>query len=297
VNGRHRLIQLRLLENVQQPLGDYGVIEVQRVRVLTPGAWQLFESTVNRPAFTLIDEGVNLNMPEIPFVPFYGRRLGFMRGESPLLDLAYLNVKHWQSQSDQDTILHVARVPIIAISGAEQSSDLTVGGTSAVRLPLGATIGFVEHSGAAIGAGASSLSALEQQMIQTGAELLVQQPGTRTATEAANDAEANKSDLLRITEKFEDSMAQCLQFMAEWQNKPDGGKVSLFKDFSSNSLSDASAQLILALQQGGMITKATAVREEQRRGVLSPDIDAAAEIDAVAAEGPALGAVTNGNVQ
>jgi hypothetical protein len=50
----------------------------------------------------------------IPFVPLYGTRLAFMMGISPLRDVAYLNVKHWQSQSDQDTILHVARVPILA---------------------------------------------------------------------------------------------------------------------------------------------------------------------------------------
>jgi hypothetical protein len=46
-----------------------------------------------------------------------------MMGISPLRDLAYLNVKHWQSQSDQDTILHVARVPILAISAGTTTRD------------------------------------------------------------------------------------------------------------------------------------------------------------------------------
>jgi hypothetical protein len=56
----------------------------------------------------------------IPFVPLYGwRRLHV--GISPLRDLAYLNVKHWQSQSDQDTILHVARVPILALIGGDET--------------------------------------------------------------------------------------------------------------------------------------------------------------------------------
>ena len=46
-----------------------------------------------------------------------------------------------------------------------------------------------------VAVGRSELQALEEQMIQTGAELLVSKPGQRTATESANDAEANKSEL------------------------------------------------------------------------------------------------------
>src|SRR5690606_3120495 len=126
-------------------------------------------------------------------------------------------------QSDQDTIMHVARVPILAMVGADDGSTLTVGASSAVRLPIGADLKFVEHSGAAIAAGEAALDKLESQMIQTGAELLVQQPGQRSATEANNDAEANKSELQRIIEGFEDSLDQCLQLMADWAGEATGG--------------------------------------------------------------------------
>ncbi|MGT2493117.1 DUF4055 domain-containing protein [Cupriavidus basilensis] len=67
----------------------------------------------------------------------------------------------------------------------------------------------------------------------------------RTATEAANDAEANKSDLQRIVEAFEDSLDQCLQFTADWLGLPEGGHASLFKDFAAGSLSEPTAQLLL----------------------------------------------------
>jgi hypothetical protein len=49
-------------------------------------------------------------------------RCAFGDGEPPLLDLAYLNVKHWQSQSDQDNILHIARVPILALIGVRTTA-------------------------------------------------------------------------------------------------------------------------------------------------------------------------------
>lgn len=290
IDGRTRLTQLRLRETASVPDGDWGEKEQERIRVLTPGAWQLY-AKAEKGEFALIDEGATVGMDEIPFVPFYGRRLGFMRGESPLLDLAYLNVKHWQSQSDQDTILHVARVPILAVMGADEDTHLNVGASSAVNIPHGGDIKFVEHSGAAISAGAQSLADLEQQMIQTGAELLVKQPGSRTATESAHDAEANKSELLAITESFEDSLDQCLHLLAKWAGHKNAPSVSLYKDFGAASLSEASAQIITALHGAGLISKATAIREQQRRGILSPDIVPETELEQIEQDGPALGAI------
>lgn len=289
VGGVTKLTQLRLAEAAEEDDGEYGTKQVKRVRVLTPGAWELWQSQGDGKDYVLIDDGTT-TLAEIPFVPFYGRRLGFMMGVSPLMDLAYLNVKHWQSQSDQDTILHVARAPILVMIGTDKN-ELVIGASAAVNLPEGGDLKYVEHGGAAIAAGETSLEKLQDQMIQTGAELLMPQPGQRSATEANNDAEANKSELQRIVEAFEDSLDQALWFMAQWARLPDGGHVSVYKDFAAGSLSDAAGQLILAFQQGGLITKRTAIIQAQRIGVLAPDIDPDDEIEAVTDEGPALGAL------
>lgn len=270
------------------PDGLYGTKWVQRVRVYYPGGWQLFEA--DDSAYQLVDEGTT-TLDYIPYVPLYGSREGFMVGASPLLDLAYLNIKHWQSQSDQDTILHVARVPILALIGADDQTRLVLGGSSAIRLPSGGDMKFVEHSGNAISAGKDALADLEQQMIQTGAELLVATPGQRTATEASNDAEANKSDLQRIVEGFEDALDLALEYMADWGNLPRAGSVTLFKDFNLAALSDIQSQLVVTMEQGGLISKATAINELKRRGVLSPEVEPDQEASAVAEQGPALGSL------
>lgn len=297
-NGATVLTQLRLAETKEEDDGEFGIKHEPRVRVLTPGAWAVYMPGAKAEDDWVLEEEGATTLQAIPFAPVYGRKRGFMDGVSPLLDLAYLNVKHWQSQSDQDTILHVARVPILALIGGDDpgvdgtgGTQLTVGASAAVRLPKDGDLKFVEHTGAAIEAGAKSLEALEDQMIQTGAELLVQKPGQRSATEAANDAEANKSELQRITEGFEDSLDQALQFMAAWVNEKQGGHASLFKDFGAATLTEAGAQLVISMQQAGYITKATAIKELQRRGMLAADIDALMELDAVQEEGPALGTV------
>jgi hypothetical protein len=285
LDDQGRLAMLRIGECAEVEDGDYGTRVVDRVRVLRPGSWELHERVGDAVGYQIIEQGTT-NLSAIPFVPVYGQRVATMIGRPPLMDLAHLCVKHWQSQSDQDTILHVARVPILAVIGVDDEKwQLTVGASTAVKLPLQGDMKFIEHTGAAIKAGADSLAALEEQMIQTGAELLVQKPGQRTATEDANDAEGNKCDLQRITESFEDALDQALVFAGQYMGI-DAPRVTLFKDFGAATLSDASAQIILSLQQGGLITRQTAIREQQRRGVLSADIDPEVEASEAANEMP-----------
>lgn len=292
--GRRMLTQLRIAESKTVPDGDFGEKAVERVRVLTPGAWQVWECIdAKSDAWAVVDQGLT-TLDVIPFVPLYGLRKGFMCGAPPLLDLAFQNVKHWQSQSDQDTILHVARVPILYLTGGDDNTVLTIGAGAAVKGPVGSDLKFVEHTGKAIDAGQSALTALEDQMIQSGAELLVKKPGARTATESANDAEGNKSDLQRMVEGFENSLDQALALMARYGKLATGGHVSLFKDFGAADLSAASGQLVISMQQSGLIQRKTAIEEMKRRGELSADIVADDEIEAVDAEGPALGTIGDG---
>lgn len=291
VNGYEKLVQLRLKEQKLIPSGNFGEVEVEQIRVLVPGAWQLWQKN-EKNEYILFDEGTT-TLKEIPFVPFYGNRTGFMTGESPLIELAYQNIEHYQSSSDQQTILHVARVPILTVTGVDDRDNVAIGTSTVSKLPIGATMSYVEHSGAAIGAGRQALLDLEERMRQTGAELLVLQPGQITATQVQSENEANKCALQRIVENFEDALDQCLQYMADWIGEADGGSVELFKDFGAASLSDASAQLLLQTNQAGKISDQTLIAEYKRRGILSADLDFESEQERISEQGPALGIVGN----
>ena len=289
--GVAQLAQLRLKEVAQVEDGEYGVKDVNRVRVLTPGAWALWQEDAG--GWTVLDEGAT-SLNYIPFAPFYGRRIGLMEGAPLLIDLAHQNVKHWQQQSDQDDSVLYARKRLLVFTGVNEGelSAPTSGGSYALRFERpDAKAQVIQGSAESVTVGRSELAALEDQMIQTGAELLVKQPGQRTATEASNDAEANKSTLQSATEDFEDTMDRCLQMTADWLNAGNGGTVSLFKDFGAATLTDASAQLVLSLQGAGLLSKGTAIIEMQRRGIVGPDVDPETEIDKVAAEGPSLGMI------
>jgi hypothetical protein len=288
-NGADRLIQIRLLESVTIDDGEFATKQIEQVRVLTPGMWQLWRKVEGKDDWIVFEEGTT-SLSEIPFVFFYGIRKGFGVGLPPLLELAYQNVEHWQSSSDQQTILHVARVPILTIIGADEA-QITVGAASAIKLPLGGSMEFVEHSGAAIEAGRVSIQDQEERMRQTGAELIVLKPGEVTATQVQSENEANKCTLQRICEIFEDGLDQCLQYMADWVSLPDGGSVSLFTDFGAASLGEASAELLLKANQSGNISNETMFDEWKRRAILSPELEWMDEQDKIEGQNPALGMI------
>jgi hypothetical protein len=289
VGGRWVIDQLRYMEAVDEPDGEFADACIKQVRVLEPGKWRTFRMDARTQKWVMHEEGVT-SLPYVPFVPFYGERTGFMSGKPPLIELAHLNVEHWQSASDQRNILHVARVPILAVIGdIPETFSLAIGSSGAANLPAGCDMKFVEHTGQAIGAGKEDLEALEERMRQAGAELLVLKRGNATATEIATDNAIGMCALQEIVQSFEDSLDQCLQIMADWVRLPEGGHVTVFNDFGAASLADASAELLLKAQQGGIVSKPTFINEMKRRGILSAEVDAEDESERIAEDGPSLG--------
>ncbi|UOF79499.1 portal protein [Caudoviricetes sp.] len=288
VSGEWRLMQLRLMECIEEPDGDFGTEEIEQVRVLEPGKWATYRYASDRADWVKYESGVT-TLSIIPFVPVYGGRTGFMTSVPPLLELAHLNVAHWQSASDQQNILHVARVPILTVTGVDETWTMTVGSSSAIRLPDQSEMKYVEHTGSAIDAGQTDLDKLEERMRQAGAELLVIAPGYVTATQVNTENAVGMCVLQRITQGFEDSLDQALQITADWIREATGGHVTIYNDYGVATLQEASAQLLLSANQAGKLSDETLHSEFQRRGILSTDTSWEEEKDRLDQQGPALG--------
>ncbi len=265
-----RLSQLRLLEFVDVDDGNYGTKKIEQVRLLEPGTWSTYRKNEQNPEIWDEFESGTTSLTFVPFVFFYGTRKGFGIGNSPLLDLAYQNVEHWQSASDQQTILHVARVPILFVKSVGDTATIAVGAGSAIQSDNEkAEVKYVEHSGAAIGAGAESLEALEDRMRATGAELISLDAGFATATEVSSDSEASKSLLQQVCENFKESLEQCLDYMASYVKEKATSEVTLYTDFGIATSTDPGT--LGSAASGGTISKQTHFEELQRRDVVSAD--------------------------
>jgi hypothetical protein len=182
------------------------------------------------------------------------------------------------------------RVPILTVIGAEDSFELVVGAQAAVKLPAGADMKFVEHSGSAVAVGKTSLDDLLSEMRQAGAEMLVVRDVEASATEVATDNVAAMSDLQRIVRGAQDAVNQALVYLSKWQGEKKAGEVTIFNDFEASFQAEASANLVLQGTTAGLLSKETAFKEWQRRGIISGELDYEEELERIEDEGPPVGA-------
>jgi hypothetical protein len=136
-----------------------------------------------------------------------------------------LNIKHWQSQSEQDNILHVARVPLLSVFGLEDGQELTIGSSVATKFSDRSKQGmeYTEHTGTAINAGKISLEDLENQMRQAGAKLLrAENTSTKSDDQTHEEHMQENSPLYTMASSLEDALDNILQIMAEWLGEKEG---------------------------------------------------------------------------
>ncbi|WP_369606272.1 DUF4055 domain-containing protein [Serratia marcescens] len=296
VNGREVFTQLRFLESVtdEDNSSEFSEVIVEQVRVIDIGRWRTYrqkkDEQTGETKWGLHEEG-NTTLNKIPFVPFYGKRKGFMLSYPPLVELAYMNVEHWQSKSDQQTILHVARVPVLFGKNLGEG-PITIGTASAITSDnVDSDLKYVEHSGKAIEAGRNDLLDLEDKMRQIGAELLVIKPGRVTVAQTMAEDEAGTCALQRIVQDMEDAVDQALQLTADWIKESKGGHVTIFNDFGASSLAEASASLLLDANIAGVVSNETLFAELQRRGYLKDGLKWDEESDRLKLQPPRQGAV------
>lgn len=290
VNGRETLTHIRFKEDVVEVHGWEEVVR-QRIRVMLRAIdeegnlvtawslWELTKTTRNKEEWVEVDQGV-MDIDEIPLVTFYTARDGLMIGKPPLTDMAFLNVAHWQSSSDQRNVLTVARFPMLAASGAMSEDDegnITVGPHSFLFMPdAQGKFYYVEHSGDAIEAGRNDLKDLEETMANYGGEFLKKRPGNEGVAARVLDTTESLSSLQIWVIDFKDALESMLNLTAKWLGKEDDAGGSVILDSDDIGLSDADTAHLDALQKaraGKDISRKAYLEELQRRKVLSDDFD------------------------
>lgn len=289
VDNQTKLTRVRIREAMTSYADEWDDDgETYQVRVLTPGGYQIFQQNADGDWY-LFAEGTVSITDKIPLVPIYFDKLGEMQSRLPLHDLAWTNVAHWQSYSDQRTILRVARVPIIFVNGAteeELGGQITIGPNTFMTLQNpNADMKFVEHSGAAITAGRQDCVDLEERMMALAAEPMNARPGSDTATGRALDARDAVSPLSVWVANFEHAINKALELMAEYGKVDKAPTIQMTRDFGIlGNTSDLDA--LIRSRQLGEISRKTFLEEMKRRGVLNELFDQELDADELANEPP-----------
>ncbi len=287
-NGRDRLTQIRIKQTQVEPKGNFIDHEVEYVRVITPDTFEVWRKEFDEDEFTLADSGTH-SFGEIPLVTCYAHRTGLLTAKPPMLDLAHLNLAHWQSMSDQRNVLRFARVGILFASGftdEEIEDGLTIGPNQLVHSNNpDARMQYVEHNGRAIESGQKDLDALERRMEALGLQPFMQKTGGQTATARAMDESRVDSAVQSWIRSVENTLRDAYLHAAEWMNVPlpDDFGIDINNDFGVSLRASDDVKALLQMRVSNQITAETFLRECKRRGLLSETIDIEAELEELAA--------------
>lgn len=300
IGARHdsdgQLTQIRIYECCYEPDGAFGEKKVERVRVIEQDTWTVYRKDEKAKRWSVDNSGVN-SLGEIPLATFRTDEEGFMRSRPPLLDLAYKNIEHWQSSSDQRNCLTVARFPMLVGAGVNPQDPIVIGPNNYVGLrDPAAKLSFVEHGGAAIGAGRNDMEDLKAEMAVLGLTLLLpQQSGAPTATAKAVDGAESVTELQRLVGLYENFLNEVVYWIARWQMEEADAfelpKVRINQDYAKLLNMEAGIQALLAARAGKDISRAAFIDALKRRNILPQDFDTARDeekLDEEKASAPAL---------
>ena len=284
-DGAQKLSQLRLFEKVVVADGLYGEKQVEQVRVLTPGVFEIFQKD-QKGDFRLVDEGTT-SLSEIPFSVAYSNRVGVLESFPPLADIAELNLQHYQVQSDLGNQLHISAVPFLALFGFPAAAEeISAGPGEALALPEGASASYIEPAGNSYDAQFRRLDQIVSQINDLGLAAVM---GAKLAAETAEskriDRSQGDSTMMVLAQQMQDMIDNCLRFHADYLQESQTGSSLVNRDFMGARLEPQEIQALLQLYTAGTVTQETLLLQLEAGEVLGDDFDVEAELEATQAGG------------
>ena len=268
--GGRVLDQIRIRCTTTVPLGAYGEETVEQVRVFNrDGSYAAFEK--NDEGLPVLVQSGRFDLSRIPLVTL---RLG---DTPPLLDLAYLNLTHFRSSSDQRHILHVARVPLLFGPGFSDE-DLVVSPNAFIsNTNSDSDLKYVEIQGGAIAAGASDLASLQEQMAMLSMEMLIpRSTGNVTATARALEFAESSSDAQAAALQLQEAINDVLELLCEWLGVDVGlANLSVVTDFGITLGDMQELQVLASLRNkpNPDLSRRQMLEELKQRGALRESFD------------------------
>ena len=192
--------QVRLFERTTLPEGMYGQTEVEQCRVITPDQFMVYRRTPGgADAEAIPPQGGANTLGAIPFVPLYTNRTGFLTSMPPLVDIAELNLTHYQKQADQLHALHIAAMPQLVLEGwSEMEASTAKGVNFALNMDPGNKAYYINADASSFNAQEAKLASLEAQMSTLGVTKLLGQKFVAESADAKRVDQAQANSVMAI---------------------------------------------------------------------------------------------------
>ena len=281
------LIQIRIKEKAVIPTGQFGEQVFDQVRVIEPGKYRIyrekesskelkggspeysaqFSSPVNEQEYELVESG-DYSLSEIPLVTVYTGKTDTLTSKPPLLDIAYLNLAHFQRQADLIHSLHVASQPLLVMEGwDDQTKDMAISVNYAMATQPGNKVYYVEPAASAFEAQAAEIEELQAQMSSLGISTLSQQKFVAESADARRlDRVDTNSMLSMVSLDLEQKLQKAFNHSANYLGlQPPEIKIS--RDFDIDKLIGQDVTALNALFEQKVID-----RDEFRRILVDGEV-------------------------
>ncbi len=264
----NRLLQVRIHDYDVRPLNDFGEEQVEEMRVIYPGRYDLY--TLGQDVVEFTSSG-GYSLTEIPLVPIYSNRRGLLISQPPLLDIANLNITHYQRQADLIHALHIAAMPTLVLEGWDDTTgSATMGVNYAIAMQPGNKAYYVQADATSFDAQMAELESLASQMSTLGVTKLFGQKFVAESAEAKRIDQAQSNSVLSIiSQELESALNQAFAFAAQYVGM-EPPEITIDRDFDYYRLIGQDVAVLSQLNEAGKISDAMLL-EILRRGEVLPD--------------------------
>jgi hypothetical protein len=249
--------------------------------VIYPGKYDLY--TLGHEVVEFTASG-GYSLDEIPLVPIYSNRRGLLTSLPPLLDIANLNITHYQRQADLIHALHIAAMPTLVLEGWDDTTgSSTMGVNYAIAMQPGNKAYYVQADATSFDAQMNELESLASQMSTLGVTKLFGQKFVAESAEAKRIDQAQSNSVLSIlSQELESCLNQAFAFAARYVGM-EPPTIIVDRDFDYYRLIGQDVSVLAQLNEMGKISDSMLL-EILRRGEILPDtIDVEEEVAAAAA--------------
>lgn len=265
------LTQVRVYEKAIVPEGRFGEKTYEQIRVIEPGRYEVYrqrsplqaiqsygpgflEPNSQSSDYEMVESGT-YSLSDIPLVTTYSNKVDTMVSRPPMLDVAYLNLAHFQRQADLIHSLHIASQPMLVLEGwDDQTKDMAISVNYAIATQPGNKVYYVEPASSAFEAQSNEIKELQSQMSMLGISTLSQQKFVAESAEARRlDKVDTNSMLAAVSLDLEQTLQKAFNYAAEYLGL-EPPEIRISRDFDANRLIGQDITAITALYEKGAIT-------------------------------------------
>lgn len=284
VGGQHLLSLVVLHETYDTDTDDgFGMETKDQYRVLkldeaglyvqelwrNEGGWAPVE--VKQPT-----DGRGARWTVIPFQFLGSENNDSSIDDSPLYDMAEINIGHYRNSADYEDSAYLLGQPQLVMSGLDeqwyrmlQDEGIYFGSRAPIPLPVNASAALLQTAPNTMIK--EAMDAKEDQMVALGARLIERGSATKTATQSASDSAAEHSVLSLLVSNVSEGYSQVLEWIGLFENATGEAIYKLNQDFTQITLDATILTGLFNAVQGGQLPQADFWQYLRDRGVIDPE--------------------------